>query len=294
MLKECVNALKSYGKFNQCEYTLQKNNSTGKLELLKNGCILPFPITHLKSVTSKIQLKSLLACSNQGRFWETLQHTPTATRNVYNFHTKMCDWRFIHKARLNLCPLNGAIVWGSGPKECRRCQCAQETANHVLNTCSTQRKNIIKRHNAVRDHIEKWLPNDIVYYKEQRFGNTQPDFVIETSSEIIIADVKITIEDPVAMNKTHIENQNKYEALRTHFANTGKPTHTTTILCGNLGSVSNLCRYLIRRIFRDNKRANSTIRHISDIIVHHSRNQMISHITGKPQKILESIQTLIY
>ena len=232
---------------------------------------------------SSIHLKALLSCKNQGRFWETLQQTPAAARNIYNFYTKMCDWRFVHQARLNLTPLNGAIVWGAGPKECRRCQLAPETINHVLNSCTTQRKNVIKRHNAVRDHVEKWLPKDVTYYKEQRFGNLQPDFIFETPAEIIIADVKISVEDPVAMNKIHIENQKKYEPLRAHFALTGKPTYTTTMLCGNLGSVSNLSRYLINRIFQNNRRASSTIRHISEIIVHQSRNQIVGHITGSPQ-----------
>ena len=164
LLKECASALKAFSKTNNCCYSLQQSDD-GKIALMKNGKKIPFPITHLKSTVSSIHLKALRSCKNQGRFWETLQQTPAAARNTYNFHTKMCDWRFVHQARLNLTPLNGAIVWGAGPKECRRCQLAPETINQVLNSCTTQRKNVIKRHNAVRDHVEKWLPKDVTYYK---------------------------------------------------------------------------------------------------------------------------------
>ena len=257
------------------------NNSRNSI--LKIGKAMPFPVPHLKAVATNVPLWELLKCKYQGRFWEILQHTPAATKNVYNFHTKMCDWRFIHRARLNLCPLNGAIVWSSAPKDCRRCQSATETLNHVTNSCSTQRKNMVKRHNAVRDHLEKWLPPDVTYYKEQRFGNLQPDFVIETPAEIIIAEIKVSVEDPIAMNQTHVENQKKYEPLRNHFAQTGKRAHVTTLIFGALESVNNICKYALHRIFHNARRANSTIRHLSEIVTHHSRNQVVTHITGVPQ-----------
>ena len=282
ILKEVSSSLQAYCKTTGCQYqfALGPNNT---VSLLKNGKAMPFPVTHLKAVATNVPLWELLKCKNQGRFWETLQHTPAATKNVYNFHTKMCDWRFIHRARLNLCPLNGAIVWSSAPKDCRRCQSATETLNHVTNSCSTQRKNMVKRHNAVRDHLEKWLPADVTYYKEQRFGNLQPDFVIETPAEIIIADIKVSVEDPIAMNQTNVENQKKYELLRNHFAQTGKRAHVTTLIFGALGSVNNICKYALHRIFHNARRANSTIRHLSEIVTHHSRNQVVAHITGVPQ-----------
>ena len=111
--------------------------------------------------------------------------------------------------------------------------------------------NIVKRHNDVRDHLEKLLPPDVTYYKEQRFGNVQPDFVIrQTPMKKIKADVKVTIEDPVTINKVHLENKSKNEEFRAHFSLTGKPAVTTSLIFGSLGSTSMRCKYDLHRIFR--------------------------------------------
>ena len=59
----------------------------------------------LNRVLQKQSLKDLQKLPNQGRFWKTLSATPFGTKNIYNFHTKLCDWRQVHKARLNLIPV---------------------------------------------------------------------------------------------------------------------------------------------------------------------------------------------
>ena len=174
IFREFASALKALSVSNECSYAIDKDQD-GRYRLLKNGAIIPFGSTHLKTISDNIHLRLLLKCKNQGRYWETLQHTPTTTRDVYNFHTKLCDWRFIRRARMNLTPLKGAITCMNTTKTCRRCQQEDETLTHVTNSCTFHKKRIIARHNAFCDHIEKWLPDDATYYKEQRFGNLQPD-----------------------------------------------------------------------------------------------------------------------
>ena len=130
-------------------------------------------------------------------FFETMQQPPAAKKSTYNFYTKMCDWQFAHKARLNLSPLKGSITWtDQRNKNCRRCQLGDETLNHVLKSCPAQKKEIVGRTNKVRDHIEKGIPGHFTFFSKQRCGNCQPDFVIETNTQYIITDVKISDENP--------------------------------------------------------------------------------------------------
>ncbi|XP_071447570.1 uncharacterized protein [Hetaerina americana] len=50
--------------------------------------------------------------------------------------TCFCDWRFIHRARLNVLPLNGARRGvPNASRKCRRCRTDEETLPHVLNHC---------------------------------------------------------------------------------------------------------------------------------------------------------------
>ncbi|XP_019360140.1 PREDICTED: uncharacterized protein C17orf47 homolog [Gavialis gangeticus] len=49
--------------------------------------------------------------------------------------TRFADWRFLHRARLNCLPLNGAVHFGHRDKRCRRCGYVTETLPHVLCSC---------------------------------------------------------------------------------------------------------------------------------------------------------------
>ena len=99
-------------------------------------------------------------------------------------------------------------------KNCRRCQLGDETLNHVLTSCPAQKKEIVGRHSEVPDHIEKWIPDHVTFFSEQRFGDCQPDSVIETDTQYVIADIKISNENPSLWNRIHSNNATKYEKLK--------------------------------------------------------------------------------
>ncbi|KAL1415238.1 hypothetical protein MTO96_029508 [Rhipicephalus appendiculatus] len=51
-------------------------------------------------------------------------------------YARFKEWRFIHRARLNLLPLNGTRTWvPAAAKRCRRCGYGEETLPHVLCHC---------------------------------------------------------------------------------------------------------------------------------------------------------------
>ncbi|GIY13594.1 retrovirus-related Pol polyprotein from type-2 retrotransposable element R2DM [Caerostris darwini] len=72
--------------------------------------------------------------------------------------TRFADWRFIHRARLNLVPLNGCQPFKTGEdKMCRRCGQCVDTLPHVVNHCSLHSHGWQLRHNAIADRIVKAL-----------------------------------------------------------------------------------------------------------------------------------------
>ena len=64
----------------------------------------------------------------------------------------MCDWRSAHAARLNLTPVRVSFDWRRHEEQnCRRCQGSMETVNHVINNCYSSRRDVVRRHNEIRD-----------------------------------------------------------------------------------------------------------------------------------------------
>ncbi|XP_043377449.1 uncharacterized protein T26G10.4-like [Chelonia mydas] len=72
--------------------------------------------------------------------------------------TRFADWWFIHRARLNCIPLNGAICHGNRDKRCRKCGYAKETLPHVLCGCKHHSGVWCHRHNAIQNRLVKAIP----------------------------------------------------------------------------------------------------------------------------------------
>ena len=218
------------------------------LELCEDQVTLPIdgttyrdPWPTLNRVLQKQSLKDLQKLPNQGRFWKTLSATPSGTKNIYNFHTKLCDWRQTHKARLNLIPVRGNFTWQQQPDLiCRRCQAGRETLNHVLNNCSTHRRKIIRRHNDVRDLLEDMAPRNFSVAKEQRFGNLQPDLILRDDTNLTthIVDVKVSAECEDTFHRNEDLISSKYEPLRRAYTIGGFSTHVHALQLGWLGGIA--------------------------------------------------------
>ncbi|KAG8239751.1 hypothetical protein J437_LFUL019240, partial [Ladona fulva] len=76
--------------------------------------------------------RSLAAQPDQGKVHHAASRHPVSHHFLRDGrHTRFCDWRFIHRARLNLLPLNAARRGISrGDTRCRRCGMAAETLPH--------------------------------------------------------------------------------------------------------------------------------------------------------------------
>ncbi|XP_064462363.1 uncharacterized protein LOC135372835 [Ornithodoros turicata] len=70
------------------------------------------------TATRDNQLRSL---PSQGKVLECVALDRSSSHFIRTgMFTRFADWRFIHRARLNLLPLNGARPWDNGDKRCRR------------------------------------------------------------------------------------------------------------------------------------------------------------------------------
>ncbi|XP_046662967.1 uncharacterized protein LOC124355856 [Homalodisca vitripennis] len=104
----------------------------------------------LRSAMQLFYRSALSAKPDQGRVMRVAAACPTSNHFLYEGrHTRFADWRFIHRARLNVLPLNGCRRWGAGDRRCRRCGRHDETTAHVLCHCLPSMAVVTKRHDAV-------------------------------------------------------------------------------------------------------------------------------------------------
>jgi len=114
-------------------------------------------------------------------------------------YTRFADWRFIHRARLNLVPLNGSTSWRSGDRRCRRCGYITESLAHVVDHSMRYSGLYLARHNSVITRIKNASSFGILF-KNQVCGSNglRPDLVIRKNNKITIIDVTIPFDNRMA------------------------------------------------------------------------------------------------
>ena len=283
-VKSAARALKTLNQYLEVPVKLERLEDQVTLSI--DGTVYKNPWPMLNRIMQKQSLKELQKLPNQGRFWKTLSSTPFTTKNIYSFHTPLCDWRQIHKSRLNLVPLRANFFWQQhSDQNCKRCQAGRETLNHVLNNCTTHRRKIIQRHNNIRDVLESSSPRNFFVGKEQRFGNLQPDLILrdDTNLKAHILDVKVSAEcdDTFRCNNDFITS--KYEPLRRAYSIGGYDTRVHTIQFGCLGGVARGTMTSLLTIFRSKRIVTNLLRKCTQMTTHLSRNLIVEHLTGFSQ-----------
>lgn len=115
-----------------------------------------------------------------------------STWHMTGLNIRFKDWRFIHRARLNVLPLNANKSRFSHTSPiCRHCT-QPETLPHVICHCRPFMTQIRDRHSAIVDRLEnatrfgKITTDRAVQQSNLRL---RPDIVIEERDETIIVDV---------------------------------------------------------------------------------------------------------
>ncbi|CAM2120230.1 unnamed protein product [Caretta caretta] len=98
--------------------------------------------------------------------------------------TRFANWWFIHRARLNCVPLNGAIRHGNRDKRCRKCGYSNETLPHVLCSCKPRSRAWQLRHNAIQNRLVKAIA--------PRLGEVTVNCAIPGTDSQLCPDVVVT------------------------------------------------------------------------------------------------------
>ncbi|GIX97729.1 retrovirus-related Pol polyprotein from type-1 retrotransposable element R2 [Caerostris darwini] len=114
-------------------------------------------------------------------------------------YTRFADWRFIHRARLNLVPLNGSRPRvKDNDQRCRRCGYRQETLSHVLNHCARYSHASQLSHNSIVDRLVAALGRRgaiLLCNQAVASSDLRPDIVFKKGSDIFLIDVTCPFEN---------------------------------------------------------------------------------------------------
>lgn len=238
----------------------------------------------LKAAFERHHFRSWCAAPNQGRFAEVIGASYVTSKLPYSFRFPFADWRFVHKARLNLSPLLAAITWTTGNKTCRRCNGSDETVAHVLSSCPAHKTDILARHKAVLSCVADRLPKSKTQVLvEQRQGNVVPDLVVKTADGDAIIDIKVSCDFKARFLANACEVRQKYDALSRLYTTATRQATVDTVQLGLLCTHGPSTLSCLRRAGLNKRLARSTLRKLAVICCHSARNTMTEHLTGVRQ-----------
>ncbi|GIY24079.1 transposon TX1 uncharacterized 149 kDa protein [Caerostris darwini] len=234
----------------------------------------------------------LMNKNNQGKVLKLASLSPASSHFVSNgLYTRFADWRFIHKARLNLLQLNGCQQWKSGnDKLCRRCGNWAETLPHVINHCSIHSHAWQLRHNAIVDRLVQAMQRRArVLSINQTVCDTslRPDITARVDNTVYIIDITCPFEGNDSAFTAAFENKSsKYEALLSLYQAQGLSATIVPFIVGALGSWCPWNDKLLKKFCTNSYIAVFRKLCVSDTIKW-SRDIYTEHITGHRQYLLE-------
>ncbi|XP_050037758.3 uncharacterized protein [Dermacentor andersoni] len=186
-------------------------------------CVAADPVSsHFMHTGSLATRDEALYCKpNQGKVMQCVAADPVSSHFMHTgSFTRFADWRFIHKAKLNLLPLNGASPWITGrDQRFRVCGYEKETLPHVLCHCMTNSVMYTAWHNSIVARLRTASRNRFtITYENRPVGNTnlRPDLVMVRGEAAIVLDVYCPFDNrPEAFSAARAA---KDEPVRLHLA----------------------------------------------------------------------------
>ena len=204
-------------------------------------------------------------------------------------YSTFADWRFIHRGRLNLLPINGARRGQHIDKRCRRCGRFDETLPHVLNHCMRHANTMQRRHNGIVDRLKAtagFLNWEVISENQLVPGTDQqvrPDLVLRKDNQAIVIDVACPFENGEnAFEAARNLKTAKYEEVARQLRQTYNRVTIEPFVVGALGSYDPNNSSLTKKIAT--RRYTKTLKRlcVADTIKW-SRMIYIEHITGARQ-----------
>lgn len=232
-------------------------------------------------------LTRLLELPSQGKAIDCVSADPASSHFTRTgLYTRFADWRFIHRARLNLLPLNGSRHHDQNAnRSCRRCGYESETLPHVINHCMRYSDIITRRHNAVVSRVRKAAQSRFTILAENQVveGNLRPDLVLVKDGNAVILDVTIPFDNRTeAFGEARQAKQVKYQGLAEALSTRYQKVEVDAIVLGSLGSWDPENDKVFKRLC--SKKYLSLLKKlcVSDVI-RYSRDIYAEHISGVRQ-----------
>ena len=247
----------------------------------------------LRSALRACYLARLLGKPDQGKAYSCTNLREASNHFLLNGrYTRFCDYRFIHRARLGVVPLNGARRFGNGDKRCRRCGYVNETLPHVLNHCTVHSAAWQRRHNAVQDRLARGArlpPGAVLNINRQVPGvrsTLRPDLVVlnEASREVKIIDICIPFEGaPDALEVARQQKLEKYNQLAAELSSNGYRVSLDAFVVGSLGAWLAQNFRVAKSLGIAPKYTQTMARLMTSDTIRWSRDIYIEHLTGQRQ-----------
>lgn len=261
----------------------------GDIELHTNEKVLgPHQRTRIcHTIKEELRVKwsnDLIAKPSQGAAIEvSSQHKSSNHFLRTGEFTKFADWRFIHKARLNLLRLNANTPWDNNNQSCRRCLAPRETTLHVLSLCKPNMGRRTTRHNAIVERIIKAKKRDWrIVSTNQVVGDEglRPDIVLEKGDEAIILDITVPYENRTsAFVSAREEKRRKYRSVASFLSSRYTNITVDAIIVGALGSWDPANEPILKRFV--NKRYLKKLRKLCvSETISHTREIFQKHVLG--------------
>ena len=202
----------------------------------------------LKTGLQDRHLAAIKASPDQGRAFDSVSLHPDSTFFTYTgAFLSFPQYRFIHRARLNLLPVRTVQARSRRPvttTQCRTCGRAEETLAHIINHCHYNLGMVRDRHNAILERIVRAVPDYVgTKMKEQAIpgttGNNRPDLTITSpdASTVFIVEVSCPFEgSPYALEDAAKTKLEKYEPLKQQLLQQHQQVYVYPFIVGSLGS----------------------------------------------------------
>ncbi|GLV46536.1 hypothetical protein CBL_20861 [Carabus blaptoides fortunei] len=247
-------------------------------------------LREMRSRAQQANLTRLPALRSQGKAIECTATCQTSSHFMTDGKfTRFADWRFIHRARLNLVPLraNKRLANANAEKCCRRCPHPLESLPHVLNHCMRNAAAYQKRHDATLDRIQQAA--QVKYHVLSRnqelpgMAGLRPDLVLVKGKQAIVIDVTVAFENrQEALMAARQGKIQKYTPLANHLSATYTEVAIEPVVVGSLGAWPKENDSLIHRICT-RKYGIPMKKLITSDTIRWSRDIYTEHITGQRQ-----------
>ncbi|KAE8740558.1 hypothetical protein FOCC_FOCC013922 [Frankliniella occidentalis] len=240
-------------------------------------------------------LVSLVSKPDQGKVYAATCRDP-ASNHFYGSGQQMrfCDWRFIHRARLGVLPLNGCVRGIAGrDRSCRACGHPDETTAHVLNHCFARHSLAINnRHRAILKDVLEVMSEDVrrntrVERCIAGSGSAdKPDIVVmnNTTKTALIVDICCPFEKRYhALEVARRYKEDKYEHLVQHLRGRGFEASAAAIVVGSLGSWDPANNPILTKLGVPKFRQNKLKRKCVSDAIRWSRDIYVEHVTQQRQ-----------